>query len=96
MPFSEEIAKCRIQEERNREAEKGPVEREDMFHFLCTARDPDSGDFALTIEELIADTNMLIIAGSDTTSSTICALFFYITHHPRVYTKLVKGVRENF
>jgi cytochrome P450 len=94
--FSEELAKSRIKEERKREEEKGTVDREDMFHFLCTARDPDTGEFALTIQDLIADTNLLIVAGSDTTSSTICAVFFFITRHPRVYAKLAKEVRGNF
>jgi cytochrome P450 len=94
--FTEKLARARIETERKLDMEKRPVEREDMFHFLCTARDPDTGDFALTAEDLIADANLLIVAGSDTSSTTVVGLFFYITRHPRVYAKLVKEILENF
>jgi cytochrome P450 len=94
--FSDNLAKTRVEAERKREAEKGTVEREDMFHFLCTARDPETGDFALTTDDLIADSNLLIVAGSDTTSTTVTALFFFITRHPRIYTKLATEIRTNF
>jgi cytochrome P450 len=78
-------------------SEKGSVEREDMFDFLCTVKDPETGHFALTTEELIADSNLLIIAGSDTTSSTTTALFFFfITRNPQVYAKLVRESTTNF
>jgi cytochrome P450 len=61
-------------------------------------KDPETGHFALTTEELIADSNLLIIAGSDTTSSTTTALFFFffITRNPQVYAKLVRESTTNF
>jgi cytochrome P450 len=94
--FTESLARTRVEAERKREVEKRPAEREDMFHFLCTTRDPDTGDFALTTENLIADSNLLTVAGTDTTSVTVTALFFFITRNPRVYTKLVEEIRTNF
>jgi cytochrome P450 len=94
--FTESLARTRVEAERKRESEKRPIEREDMFHFLCTARDPERGDFALTTENLIADSNLLTVAGTDTTSVTVTALFFFITRNPRVYTKLVEEIRSNF
>jgi cytochrome P450 len=94
--FTENLAMTRVEAERKREAEKRPVEREDMFHFLCIARDPETGGFTLTTENLIADSNLLTVAGTDTTSVTVTALIFFITRNPRVYTKLVEEVRTNF
>jgi cytochrome P450 len=94
--LTEGLARTRVEAERKREAGKRPAEREDMFHFLCTARDPETGDFALTTESLIADSNLLTVAGTDTTSVTVTALFFFITRNPRVYTKLVEEIRTNF
>jgi cytochrome P450 len=93
--FTEKMARTRVEEERKLSMEHS-VARKDMFHFLCTARNPDTGEFALTTEDLIADANLLTVAGSDTTSTTVAGLFFYITRHPRVYAKLVKEIRENF
>ncbi|KAF2691172.1 cytochrome P450 [Lentithecium fluviatile CBS 122367] len=40
--------------------------------------------------------HLLIIAGSDTTTNMICAAFFYLTHFPRAYAKLVNEIRETF
>jgi cytochrome P450 len=94
--FTEKLARTRVEDERRLDLEKRPVAREDMFHFLCTARNPDTDDFALTTEDLIADANLLIVAGSDTSSTTVTGLFFYITRHPRVYAKLVEEIRDNF
>ncbi|KAI4909407.1 hypothetical protein J4E90_008104 [Alternaria incomplexa] len=94
--FTEGLAKSRIESERRNEAEKRPVAREDMFHFLCMAKDPETGDYALSTDNLIADANLLTVAGSDTTSATVTALFFFITRNPKVYTKLVHEIRTNF
>ncbi|KAF2032790.1 benzoate 4-monooxygenase cytochrome P450 [Setomelanomma holmii] len=94
--FTEDLARTRIEAERTCELEKRPAKWEDMFHFLATARNPDTGEFAISTEDLIADANLLTVAWTDTTSTTIAALFFFVTRHPRVYTKLVKEIRENF
>ena len=67
-----------------------------IVHFLCAAKDPDTGKPAFGLTELLAEANLLILAGSDTTSVTISSLFFYITHNQRVYLKLVKEIREKF
>jgi cytochrome P450 len=67
-----------------------------MFHFLCTARDPETGELAFSTAELNAEAHLLIIAGSDTTASVLSAVFFYICHFPEAYTKLVTEIREAF
>jgi cytochrome P450 len=94
--FTETLAKSRIEEERNPDTEKNAIQREDMFHFLCTARDPDTGEFAISTNDLVSDARLLIMAGSDTSSTTVTGLFFYITRNPHVYAKLVKEVLETF
>lgn len=94
--FVEEVVTKRRKEQRKREIEKTPVEREDMLHFLCSAKNPDTGEPAFDLKELLAEANLLIMAGSDTTSITISSLFFYITHNRRAYLKLVKEVRDTF
>ena len=94
--FTETLAHTRIEEERRPDIEKHAGGRDDMFHFLCTARDPDTGDFAMSTNDLVSDARLLIMAGSDTTATTVTGLFFFITHHPHVYAKLVKEVLTNF
>lgn len=67
-----------------------------MFHFLCTARDPDTGEFAMSTNDLVSDARLLIMAGSDTSSTTVTGLFFFITRNPNIYAKLVKEVLGTF
>ena len=94
--FVEEMVTKRLEEQRKRETEKTPPEREDMLHFLCSAKDPDTGEPAFGLKELLAEANLLIVAGSDTTSITISSLFFYLMHNRRAYLKLVKEIRDTF
>jgi cytochrome P450 len=70
--------------------------REDMFHFLCTAKDPDTGMLAFTDGEISGEAQLLLVAGSDSTTVTMCGLFFYLAHYPKVHQKLVTEIRETF
>jgi cytochrome P450 len=94
--FVEDSVNRRIQVERQRESRKIAAERKDMFHFLCTARDPDTGDLAFNNAELNAEAHLLIIAGSDTTAHILNVVFFYICHFPRTLEKLVTEIRKTF
>jgi cytochrome P450 len=94
--FLENAVRQRVADEEKRRAQGRPVKREDMLHFLITAQDPDTGKPACGLKELVAEANLLVLAGADTTSVTLCSLLFYITHNERVYLKLVKEIRETF
>ena len=83
----------RVAKEKN---EKSAKAREDMLYYLCEARHPDTGGPAYSEQELIAEANLLIIAGSDTTSINLCGFFFYITHNERIYRKLISEIRTTF
>ncbi|KAI0859874.1 benzoate 4-monooxygenase cytochrome P450 [Xylaria cubensis] len=54
--------------------------RQDLFYFLSEARDPDTNKPAYSEDDLRAESNVLIIAGSDATSVTLSGLFFYLTN----------------
>ena len=71
-------------------------QRKDMFHYLATARDPETGELALSRDDLVAESFLLVIAGSDTTSTVLCSTFFYLTHNPRVMEKLYKEITNTF
>ncbi|CAJ2509358.1 Uu.00g143840.m01.CDS01 [Anthostomella pinea] len=70
--------------------------RQDMFHFLAKARDPDTGRLAYDEAALYAESSFLIVAGSDTTAISLSGIFFYLTGDPRRCEKLVDEIRTVF
>ncbi|KAI7260765.1 hypothetical protein D0864_09706 [Hortaea werneckii] len=71
------------------------AERKDFFYHLLNAKDPETGN-GFSTAELWGESNLLIIAGSDTTSTAIAATFFYLTHYPEALKKLSDEVRNAF
>ena len=67
----------------------------DSIHYLFSARDPGTGR-GLTTAELIADTSLIITAGSDTTSTALSATIFYLLHHPRQLDRVKSEIRTSF
>ncbi|KAI8937704.1 hypothetical protein NX059_005405 [Plenodomus lindquistii] len=94
--FLEKLVRQRITAEKERVAADQPLEREDLFHFLCGAVNPDTGRSAFTFSELLAEANLVLMAGSDTTAITASSMFFYLTHNQRAYHKLVTEIRGTF
>ncbi|KAH6677113.1 putative cytochrome 67 [Halenospora varia] len=70
--------------------------RKDIFHYLFHADDQETGMPAYTENELNAEANFLFIAGSDTTATAMCSIFFYLPRHPQVYRKLTQEIRSTF
>lgn len=71
------------------------VDRKDFFYHLLKAKDPESGK-GFAPAELWGESNLLIIAGSDTTSTALAAAFFYLTHNPSTLQKLTAEIRSAF
>ncbi|OCK75144.1 cytochrome P450 [Lepidopterella palustris CBS 459.81] len=71
------------------------IDRQDFFFHLLNARDPETGQ-GFSNNELWGESNLLIIAGSDTTSTAMAATFFYLVHNPLTLAKLTQEVREAF
>lgn len=69
--------------------------RLDMFHFLCTARDPLTGE-PYSEEALRGEAAMLIVAGSDSTSSVLAGFWFYISRNTSAYNRLTMEIRTTF
>jgi cytochrome P450 len=70
--------------------------RKDMFHYLYHAQDFDTGQPAYTADDVLAEASVLLIAGTETTVTSLCSFFFYITRNPRVYEKLLGEIRDTF
>jgi cytochrome P450 len=68
----------------------------DFFGQFSEAKDPDTGEAALTRREVALNSSNFIIAGSDTTSSSIAATFYYLARHPDAYARVATEVRTKF
>ncbi|KAK3686575.1 hypothetical protein LTR37_019680 [Vermiconidia calcicola] len=68
------------------QAEKGTIDRVDLLARLMEGKDENGNK--LGREELTAEALTQLIAGSDTTSNTSCALLFHCLMHPDVVKKL--------
>ncbi|KAL6703023.1 hypothetical protein ACN47E_010299 [Coniothyrium glycines] len=71
------------------------VDRKDFFYYLLNAKDPETGK-GFSMDELWGESNLLIIAGSDTTSTAMAGTFFYLAHNPATLQKVCKEIREAF
>ncbi|KAH6668121.1 isotrichodermin C-15 hydroxylase [Plectosphaerella plurivora] len=70
-------------------------DRRDFFHHLLKARDPETGQ-GFSTPELWAESNLLIIAGSDTTSTAMASTIFYLTRNAHTLAKVTEEVRSKF
>lgn len=71
------------------------IDRKDFFYHLLNAKDPETGK-GLDTDELWGESNLLIIAGSDTTSTALASTFFYLTHNTPALQKVIDEVRSTF
>lgn len=70
-------------------------DRKDFFYYLLNARDPETGT-GFSMSELWGESNLLIIAGSDTSSTALSAAFFYLVHNPSKLAKLTNEITSTF
>jgi cytochrome P450 len=71
------------------------TDRRDFFYHLLKARDPETGQ-GFSTPELWGESNLLIIAGSDTTSTAMAATLFYLVRHPDALAKVTAEIRSKF
>ena len=67
----------------------------DFISWLLDAKDPTTGQ-GFNIKEVWAESSLLIAAGSDTSSTAMSALLFYLTHNPDKLAKLTAELQGHF
>ncbi|KAK6543679.1 hypothetical protein TWF694_000416 [Orbilia ellipsospora] len=69
--------------------------RKDFFYYLLNAVDPETGE-KLTMPELWSESNVLMVAGSDTTSTSLAAAIFWLVRNPSTLKRLENEIRSSF
>lgn len=67
----------------------------DIFSGLLNASDPATGN-KLSRDEIVAESILMIVAGSDTSSTLLASMFFYLARNPEKKARLVQEVRSCF
>ncbi|KAK1811093.1 hypothetical protein LTR12_014525 [Friedmanniomyces endolithicus] len=80
---------------RTKEIGFGESGRRGIFSYLLHAKDPETGT-GFPMPELWMEGNTLIVAGSDTSSTTMSAVLFYLLHNPKALRRLEEEVRSTF
>ncbi|KAH8687912.1 cytochrome P450 monooxygenase [Tricladium varicosporioides] len=75
--------------------EAGHEAKKDFFYYLLNAKDPETGA-GFSMQELWAEANVLMIAGSDTTSTSLTATIFYLVRNPNAMAKVQKEIDAAF
>jgi cytochrome P450 len=95
------VAQCldkrsKVEQEQEREPKPNGQVRKDFFHWLFKAVDPVTGKRGYDLDELYAECELLTIAGSDTTSAVLSAVFFYFVRRPEIQEKLKDEIFSTF
>ncbi|KAF2158801.1 hypothetical protein M409DRAFT_71434 [Zasmidium cellare ATCC 36951] len=79
------------------QADKSTVEPHspDFFSFLEKCRDPNTGK-GLSTAEVSTETATFVVAGSDTTSTTLAGLAHYLTGSSKWYRNVAAEIRSTF
>ncbi|KAH7053434.1 cytochrome P450 [Macrophomina phaseolina] len=73
-------------------ATEGPP---NVFSFLLKTKDPETGS-SLSPDEIGAESTTLLVAGSDTSSTAMASLFFYLAANPACYARACAEMRAEF
>ncbi|KOS42691.1 hypothetical protein ACN38_g6432 [Penicillium nordicum] len=71
------------------------VEEKDVFWRMSTAKD-QKRNWEYSLKDIWTESMLLLGAGTDTTSSTMSALFFYILHDPDALSRVTAEIRAAF
>lgn len=88
--------RTKVQDQYEKEEKPASEQRKDFFHWLWHAVDPETGRKGYDLNELYGELELLIVAGSDTTSIVMSAMLFYLARNPEIQVKLAEEVRSVF
>ena len=75
--------------------EKRIEQCKDILSILIHGTDPETGT-AFTPIDIIAEANVLLIAGGDTMGIALCGIIFYLSRSRNAYNKLAAEIRTTF
>ncbi|KAK6331809.1 hypothetical protein TWF718_002351 [Orbilia javanica] len=71
------------------------VPNKDILSWVINATDPETGE-KLSLSDIWGEARVLIIAGSDTTSTSLSGALYYLSRNPTILNKLRSELRTTF
>ncbi|CEJ62899.1 hypothetical protein PMG11_11384 [Penicillium brasilianum] len=81
--------------ERTKERLKRKDHEKDFFSLFIEGKSND-GSLQYSEKDMWVESVLLLAAGADTTSTTLCALFFHLLHNQEVLLKVIGEIRTSF
>ncbi|KAF3395109.1 Isotrichodermin C-15 hydroxylase, partial [Talaromyces pinophilus] len=79
-------------EKARKRAELGSTEKPDFMSYILRHNDENG----MTLDEIGENSNVIIVAGSETTATLLSGTTFWLLKNPKVYRKLVDEIRSSF
>ena len=79
-------------EKAKKRLESGRTDREDFMSYILRYND----EKGMTKDEIGENSNILILAGSETTATLLSGTSFWLLKNPHIYQKLVQEIRSTF
>ncbi|KAM0278019.1 hypothetical protein ACHAQH_005388 [Verticillium albo-atrum] len=73
--------------------DSGNTHREDFMSYILRHNDSEKG---MTVGEIVENSSILIVAGSETTATLLSGTTYYLLRHPEAYNKVVQEIRSAF
>lgn len=95
------VGKCfneraKVEQQLRKEPKPESEQRKDFFHYLFGAVEPETGKPGYSLNELLGESEMLIIASSATIVISTAASMFYLVRNPDVQKRLAREIHGAF
>ena len=77
------------------ELAKDPNRRKDQMYWLINGADPESGR-KIPRADLDGESSVLIVAGADTSATTLASIIFYMVRNPSMQQRAADELRRTF
>lgn len=90
VPYFEKLARAILELRRS-----GSVGRRDLIQLMLEAKEVDNDEIkTLTDEEIIGQSITFLVAGSETTGSTLAFIAYHLAYYPEIQEKLLREIDD--
>ncbi|KAH8705846.1 cytochrome P450 CYP3/CYP5/CYP6/CYP9 [Talaromyces proteolyticus] len=85
-----------LAEEKLKKRMESDMKREDFVHYILKGSQEQAGEDGLTFQEMVSQAQVLLLAGSETTATSLSGMTYYLLKTPTALEKLTTEIRSAF